>query len=259
MRAWASFLLLAGCASTSDVAPGLEVRLVARGACALGRPMPFALEATNRGSRAVTFDVQGLGHHPYQVRTADGRPVVYVDPRAGGLGTMQRFEALQPGETRVLDEIDIAASFAILNPGEVDVVFTGLERWGLPDWTHEGPPEAVLSALPPSAPLRLSVGPGLLGEEDRILRALLPLVPEGWILHRSGDGLTFLKTKVPGSGLRALVETRFAESKDAVKVGPLWVSPLRLAGKADRTPADDAIEAELRRTDPVPGIVARIR
>ena len=68
----AAFLLLAGCAGR-DPAADLDVRLLARGPFVLGQPMFLALEATNRGSRVLCFDVQGLGHGPYGIRTSDGR------------------------------------------------------------------------------------------------------------------------------------------------------------------------------------------
>lgn len=250
MRAWV-LLLLAGCATSSDVAPGFEVRLVARGPFALGRPMVLDLEATNRNARVLTFDAQRFGHSPYRV-TREGRALAYVDPRAGGIGTMQHFVSLQPGETRVLNTIDVAAQFAVLEPGDYVAEFVGIEIWGK-NWkegAHEGPEDAVLTEVPPSPPLRFSVGAGELSAKDQALRALLPALPGGWILYRDGDGLTFQKNRVDGSELLAIVEARFVE-------GRLQLSPLRLRGKSERKPSDDGIEAELRRTNPIPGVVAK--
>lgn len=238
-------LLLLGCAAAGDVAPGFEVRLVARTSYALGRPMPLALEAVNRGPREITFDAQGLGHSPYEVRTAEGRRVAFVDWRAGGLGTVQNFVSIQPGQTIVLDEIDLAERFAILDPGDYVARFAGMPRWGLEGWTHEGPADAVLTAVPESDPLRFRVGDGPLSPRDRRLLALLPALPEGWILFKDGEGLTFMKSKVEGTSLRA-----FATLQGSM------LSPLRLSGKADRAPGDDAIEAELNRTNPLPRLIA---
>lgn len=240
-------LLLLGCA-TRDVVDGFDVRLVARSAYALGRSMPLALEAVNRGPKEITFDAQGLGHSPYEVRTAEGRPVAYVDPRAGGIGTFQRFVSIKPGETIVLDQIDLAEQFAILDPGDYVARFTGLRRWGLEGWEHDGPAEAVLTAVPESAPLRFSVADGPLGARERMLRALLPALPEGWILYKDGEGLTFQKTRVEGSSLRAFASLSLSRT----------LSPLRLMGKGDRAPGDDAIEAELNRTNPLPRLVADV-
>jgi hypothetical protein len=237
-------LLLLGCAGR-DPASDLDVRLAAKGAYALGKPALVALVATNHGSREVCFDVQGLHHSPYEVRTADGRRVDYVDPRAGGIGTMQHFVSIKPGQTIVLDEIDLAAQFAILDPGDYVARFTGLPRWGLEGWEHDGPPEAVLIPVPESAPLRFSVADGPLAPRERLLRALLP-PPEGWILFKDGEGLTFLKSKVPGSGLHARASLSLSGT----------LSPLRLSGKGERAPGDDAVEAELNRTNPLPRFLA---
>ncbi|HEX7902009.1 MAG TPA: hypothetical protein VF950_29890 [Planctomycetota bacterium] len=229
-----AFLLLAGCAGR-DPAADLDVRLLARGPFALGQPMFLALEATNRGSRELRFDVQGLMHGPYGVRTSDGRDVPYVDPRMGGLGTLQDFVSLKPGETATLDQIDLAYQFAILDPGEYVARFRGLDAWGQAGWADESPD---VTRVPASAPLRFSVGPGTLSPRDRALRALLPALPEGWIVYKDGDGLTFQKNRIEGTGLRAVVSFTLPDT----------VSPLRLMGKADRTPADDVLEAELQTT-----------
>ena len=200
--------------------------------------MFLALEATNRGGRELCFDVQGLLHGPYGIRTGDGRDIPSVDPRLGGLGTVQRFVSVKPGETVALDEIDLGAQFAILDPGDYVARFVGLDIWGLPGWTHEGPEGSVLTRVPESAPLRFTVGPGTLSPRDRALRALLPALPEGWILYKSGDGLAFQKNRIEGTGLHAVVSFSL----------PATVSPLRLTGKADRTPADDVLEAKLQTT-----------
>ena len=235
------FLLLTGCAGR-DPAADLDVRLLARGPFALGQPMFLALEATNRGSRELCFDVQGLGHGPYGIRTSDGRAVAYVDHRAGGIGTLQEFVSLKPGETVTLDQIDLAYQFAILDPGDYVARFRGLDVWGLPGWTHEGPEGSILTRVPESPPLRFTVGPGTLSPRDRALRALLPALPEGWSLYKDGDGLTFQKNRVEGTSLRAVVSFSLPDT----------VSPLRLTGKADRSPSDDVLEAKLQTTLRVP-------
>ena len=236
-RAAAFLLLLAGCAGR-DPAADLDVRLVAKGPYTLGQPMLLALEATNRGDRELCFDIQGLGHGPYGIWTSDGRGVRYVDHRAGGIGTFQRFVSVKPGESVALDEIDLAYQFAILDPGDYVARFSGLDVWGQEGWIHGGPEGSVLTGVPESAPLRFTVGPGPLSPRDRALRALLPALPEDWILYKSDEGLTFQKNRIDGTALHAVVSVALPHS----------VSPLRLTGKAGRKPSDDVLEAELQTT-----------
>jgi len=254
-----------------DATSGLAVRAVAAGSLSLGGALPVVVEIRNFGTRAVSFDTQGILHQPYGVRKADGSPAYFVCPTAGGLGTVQSVVSLEPGASSELARVDVAAVFAILEPGEYSFVFEGLRgdepSGGAAGAPVQGSEGVALAPVPKSAPLRLSVGPGALGARDRVIRKLLPVLPEGWRLYDSTDDaggvrIAILRERVPGSSLRASFEISSARTAGwrVLGVGPegmFWVSDLGLTGEADRGPSDGAVEAELRKSL-MPGFEASI-
>jgi hypothetical protein len=251
MKRFLAILLLSGCAGR-DPAADLDVRLVAKGPFAVGKPAVFTLEATNRGSVELCFDVQGLLHGPYEIHSSAGPDAPSKGLGSPGLGTVQRFVSVKPGETLTLDEFDAADHFVIAGPGAYVARFRGLEIWGRgePEWVHEGPEGSVLIRLPASPPLPFTVAPGTLSPLDQALRSLVAARPEGWTVYKSGpDELTFLEER-RGARVRVFL----SENKDATRAGDFWVSTLRVFSK---NPAAAAAEPELRKTL-LPGLIRAI-
>lgn len=244
------------------------MRAVATGPFILGKPVPILVEATNQGDQTVCFDAQEIGHDPFEIRKADGTKVRYVDPTAGGVGTFQHIVALEPGRTRDLVTVDLAEKYAIFEPGEYIFRFTGCGKWDMgPDTRpNDAPPGSLVVGVPESPPLRFQIGEGTLGLRDRLIRQLLPILPEGWILHegsrfKGGDRsrdvhLVFHQWTVRGSSLHAAfsiycVLTPGMDIKDTRRLGKsawgeVWIGALSLQGKSNRKASDDAIETQLR-------------
>jgi hypothetical protein len=250
-----------------DPATGLGVRLVAKGPFVLGRPMLVTVEAMNFGERAVCFDAQGVGHRPWEVRRADNSPAPFVGSTAGGVGTFQAIVDLEPGASCELTTVDLAYEFAILDPGELTAQFFGLWKWGGGEgWAHPGAEGSLLTGVPESARLRLRIEAGELRPRDRMLRRLLPIVPEGWILHDSrevgGEALDFRRRE--GAGKKSTAFTLICGEGNAGRLlgrspfGPIRITDPVAGPPGDRDPTDDAVEASLRR-DFLPGLEAAIR
>lgn len=296
MRTAILLLLLSGCAErsawqreeqqrwTGDPAPaasptpwhrdarsGLAVRLVAKGPYTLGNPVPVVLEAKNLGDRTVCFDVQGLGHLPFQLATSTGKPVPAVAYSAHRGQTWQSIVSLAPGASMELNTIDLAGVFSLVEGGVHALRFTGLWRWSLGDEENvpdEAPPGSILTAVPESAPLRIEIGPGKIRPRDELMRRLFPVLPEGWRLYDGGGetaiGATLYRSNLDRFGRWAYVTVLCGKAPKEAQLlrkspfGDAWITPVLVARMDARNAEDERFENEIAQTV-IPELETRIR
>jgi hypothetical protein len=296
MRTAILFLYLAGCAERSpwnreeqqrwtgdpapaasptpwhrDVRTSLAVRLVAKGPYTLGKSVPVALEAKNMGDRTVCFDVQGLGHIPFLLSSAAGKPVPDVDPASHRGQTWQKILSLPPGASMELDTIDLADAFSLAEGGVYALRFTGLWRRSLGDEEivpDEAPAGSLLSAVPESAPLRIEIAPGKIRPRDELMHRLFPILPEHWRLYDgSGEtaiGATLYRPNLDRFGRWAYVTVlcgkapREARSLGKSPFGDAWITPVLVARMDVRNAEDERFEKEIAQ-EVLPGLETKIR
>ena len=161
----------------SPVLPaGLTTRLMPlRVRHVIGEPMPFSLQARNDGEAPVEYTCPPLlAGTDFLVTGPDGKPVPCVDQHLGILCRMAPNPMLiSQGRTALLfRRLPLAHAFWIAAPGRYTVRFLG------------APLGQTL--FPPSNEVPFDVEPGELRPADRIVGRLLPILPDGWSLYRSG-------------------------------------------------------------------------
>lgn len=253
-----------------DQKSGLAVRLLAKNAPVLGKPILVTLEARNFGDRTVAFDAQGLGFVPFRLRGPGDREMPLVD-RSGHRGqTMQHYIFLEPDDSRTLDQVDLTHSFAIFGPGEYRVQFTGLWKWDMePDELPAGaPPGSVVAAVPESAPLRMDILPGVVSLRDRMIERLLPALPKKWVLYDEGGErgsiLEFRGPDLDRFGRAATIRVGFGTATmenralGRSSLGDLWIGPVHVSRMNPRDAEDERWEKDLSQTF-VPGLEEEIK
>ncbi|UCD50401.1 MAG: hypothetical protein JSW27_23115 [Phycisphaerales bacterium] len=130
----------------------------------LGQSMRFRLEMRNVGDVPIAFyRSEVMVNDPMVVTDPNGRTLPYADT---DYQTDMGPDAILPGETIVLaDAYDVTTQYRILRPGPYTFQFK----------LHNGRSNVCAVA----------VKPGPLPEMERIVGKLLPILPAGWLWHRS--------------------------------------------------------------------------
>jgi hypothetical protein len=162
----------------------------------IGKAMMIRIEAKNTGAQLVYADLQSLAHCDclLDVVNGEGREVPAIGAAVAGCQTIQSYHPLPPGKVvAVVPQVDVGLEFAILQAGRYRLRFPGIQYLPLPleqDEQTRGEDGKQLdhttrfTQLPASAPLEIVVADGELTPEQAMIKALLPVVPEGWFVCR---------------------------------------------------------------------------
>lgn len=136
----------------------------------IGSPILFRVEMKNINNETLGYThTSFMVNDPMLIKDFNGATVPYVDT---SYQTLVAPEFVEPGETVILaDTYDVRSQYHITNPGKYTFQFRGY-------------------SIGTSNSVEVDIKPGELSALESIVEKLMPVLPEGWRLTRSGrDGI----------------------------------------------------------------------